>query len=105
LLRALRSSLPFPPAVLVVPPLVVLLPLAVPLRRPRRRRRKRRRRSPTRIWASVSSTKRSLSKDLHGYAPSRISKLLRTGCSPVLTCHWRGWIGHSWLDWVSVKMG
>jgi len=41
-LLALRSSLPSPPAVLVPPLLVALLPLpAVPLRRPRLRRRRR----------------------------------------------------------------
>jgi hypothetical protein len=104
LLRVPRSLLPFLPAVLLVPLPEVLLPLVVPPRRPRRRRRRRRRRSPTRIWASVSSTKRSLSRDLHGYDASRISKMLRTGCSPVLTCLGRERIGHTWLDWVSLWM-
>jgi hypothetical protein len=103
-LRVPRSLLPFL-LVVPVPPLVVLPLLVVPPRRPRRRRRKRRRRSPTRIWASVSSTKRSLPRDLQSNDTSRISKMLRTGCSPVLTCFMRGWIGRSWLDWVSLRMG
>lgn len=103
LLRVLRSLLPFLPVVLLPLP-EVLLPLVVPPRRPRLRRRRRRRRSPTRIWASVFSTKRSLSRDLHGYDASRISETLRTGYSPVLTCLERERIGHTWLDWVSLWM-
>lgn len=53
-----RSSLPSPrAAVVAAAPAVVLLPplVATPLLR---RRRRRRLRSPTRTWASVSSTKR-----------------------------------------------
>ena len=54
------NSLPFQVVALVVlPPLEVLL-LVVPvpqLRRLRKKRKKRRRRNPTRIWVSVSSTK------------------------------------------------
>lgn len=53
-----RSSPPFPLVAVVAPPLLAVLPPAAPPPRPRRRPRRRRRRSPTRTWASVSSTKR-----------------------------------------------
>jgi hypothetical protein len=65
-LRALRSSPPFPLAVLPLVLLLPPLPLAVTLLPPLRRRRRRRRRSPTRTWASVSSTKR-----FHSAEPSQ----------------------------------
>ena len=63
-----RSWPPSPRVVLVVPPLpVVLLLPAAPLPSLPLRRSLRRRRSPMRIWASVCSTKRFLTRSLHGY--------------------------------------
>lgn len=92
-----RSWPPSPRAVLVVPPLLVLL-LAAPLPSLPLRRRRRRRRSPTRIWVSVCSTKRFLTRNLHGYDAPRFffSEKVRAGCASVLACLGRGRIGCSW---------
>ena len=92
-----RSWPPSPLAVPVVPPPLAVLPLVALLPTPLPRRRRRRRRSPTRIWVSVCSTKRFLTRISHGYDTQRqLSGMFRAGYAAVLACLWRGRICCSW---------
>jgi hypothetical protein len=80
--------------VVAVPPLLVVLLLAALPRRPRRRPRRRRRRSPTRTWASASSTKRLPFHREH--CKSEASRFFFSKLGTGHVC--RVEIGQAWLD-------
>lgn len=67
-------------ALVVVLPVVVLPVVPLLLRKLRRRRRRRRRRSPTKTWASASSTKRADSFQLSTKTIKPTSSHLRESC-------------------------